>query len=47
MQEEFEEHAEKAKSLPETTTNESKLILYGLYKQATVGDVNTSYYYAP
>ena len=41
-QEEFEEHAEKAKTLPETTTNESKLILYGLYKQATVGAVNTS-----
>lgn len=42
MQEEFEEHAEKVKTLPETTTNENKLILYGLYKQATVGDVNTS-----
>lgn len=42
MQEEFEEHAEKAKMLPENTTNENKLILYGLYKQATVGPVNTS-----
>lgn len=41
MQEEFEEHAEKAKTLPESTSNENKLILYGLYKQATVGDVNT------
>uniref|UniRef100_A0A166DNI0 ACB domain-containing protein n=1 Tax=Daucus carota subsp. sativus TaxID=79200 RepID=A0A166DNI0_DAUCS len=40
--EEFEEHAEKAKTLPESTTNENKLILYGLYKQATVGTVNTS-----
>nr|CAD1830996.1 unnamed protein product [Ananas comosus var. bracteatus] len=39
--EEFEEHAEKAKTLPENTTNENKLILYGLYKQATVGAVNT------
>ncbi|XP_021305947.1 acyl-CoA-binding protein isoform X1 [Sorghum bicolor] len=39
--EEFEEHAEKAKTLPDTTTNENKLILYGLYKQATVSDVNT------
>ncbi|THG07103.1 hypothetical protein TEA_022524 [Camellia sinensis var. sinensis] len=37
--EEFEEYAE---TLPESTTNESKLILYGLYKQATVGPVNTS-----
>ena len=42
VKEEFEEHAEKAKTLPETTTNENKLILYGLYKQATVGNVNTS-----
>ncbi|KAK6263479.1 hypothetical protein QUC31_009295 [Theobroma cacao] len=40
--EEFEEYAEKAKTLPETTTNENKLILYGLFKQATVGPVNTS-----
>ncbi|OEL16727.1 Acyl-CoA-binding protein, partial [Dichanthelium oligosanthes] len=40
-QEDFEEHAEKAKTLPESTTNENKLILYGLYKQATVGKVNT------
>ncbi|XP_040988061.1 acyl-CoA-binding protein isoform X2 [Juglans microcarpa x Juglans regia] len=42
LKEEFEEHAEKAKTLPESTTNENKLILYGLYKQATVGAVNTS-----
>ncbi|XP_051201210.1 acyl-CoA-binding domain-containing protein 1 [Lolium perenne] len=41
LQEDFEEHAEKAKTLPESTTNEDKLVLYGLYKQATVGDVNT------
>ncbi|OMO94710.1 Acyl-CoA-binding protein, ACBP [Corchorus capsularis] len=42
LKEEFDEHAEKAKTLPETTTNENKLILYGLFKQATVGPVNTS-----
>ncbi|KMZ74702.1 Acyl-CoA Binding Protein [Zostera marina] len=42
LQEEFEEYAVKAKTLPENTTNESKLILYGLYKQATVGPVDTS-----
>ena len=42
LQEEFEEHAEKVKTLPENTTNENKLILYGLFKQATVGPVNTS-----
>ncbi|XP_027079818.1 acyl-CoA-binding protein [Coffea eugenioides] len=41
LQEDFEAHAEKAKTLPENTTNESKLILYGLYKQAIVGPVNT------
>ncbi|KAG2680499.1 hypothetical protein I3843_11G102900 [Carya illinoinensis] len=41
LKEEFEEHAEKAKTLPESTTNENKLILYGLYKRATVGAVNT------
>lgn len=46
LQEEFEEHAEKAKTLPESTTNENKLILYGLFKQATVGPVNTSKYLA-
>ncbi|PKI35827.1 acyl-CoA-binding protein-like [Punica granatum] len=42
LQEEFEEHAKKAMTLPENTSNENKLILYGLYKQATVGPVNTS-----
>ncbi|XP_031482130.1 acyl-CoA-binding protein [Nymphaea colorata] len=42
LEEEFLEYAEKAKTLPETTTDQSKLILYGLYKQATVGPVNTS-----
>jgi diazepam-binding inhibitor (GABA receptor modulator, acyl-CoA-binding protein) len=41
LQEDFEQYAEKAKTLPENTSNENKLILYGLYKQATVGDVNT------
>jgi hypothetical protein len=41
LQEDFEEYAEKAKTLPESTSNENKLILYGLFKQATVGDVNT------
>ncbi|KAI5007973.1 hypothetical protein ZWY2020_009021 [Hordeum vulgare] len=39
--EEFEEYAEKAKALPDITTNESKLCLYSLYKQATVSPVNT------
>ncbi|KAL6985609.1 hypothetical protein U1Q18_018985 [Sarracenia purpurea var. burkii] len=42
LKEEFEEHAEIAKTLPETTSNENKLTLYALYKQATVGPVNTT-----
>ncbi|CAN1772531.1 Acyl-CoA-binding protein [Linum perenne] len=41
LKEEFEEHAQKAMTLPESTSNENKLILYGLFKQATVGPVNT------
>lgn len=41
MQEEFEKYAEKVKSLPDAT-NEDLLIIYGLFKQATCGDVNTS-----
>ncbi|KAE8781671.1 Acyl-CoA-binding protein [Hordeum vulgare] len=47
--EEFEEYAEKAKTLPDTTTNERKLCLYNLYKQATIGPVNTGIFtfYAP
>ncbi|KAG9142664.1 hypothetical protein Leryth_005428 [Lithospermum erythrorhizon] len=42
LKEDFEEHADKAKTLPESTSNENKLILYGLFKQSTVGNVNTS-----
>ncbi|XVE97916.1 hypothetical protein REPUB_Repub03eG0060100 [Reevesia pubescens] len=40
--EEFQESADKAKALPPTTKDADKLILYGLYKQATVGNVNTN-----
>ncbi|EPS63828.1 hypothetical protein M569_10959 [Genlisea aurea] len=42
LNEDFEDHAAKARTLPDTTTNENLLIIYGLYKQATIGDVNTS-----
>ncbi|CAK9141008.1 unnamed protein product [Ilex paraguariensis] len=42
LQEEFEQYAEQAKSLPPMTKDADKLILYGLYKQATVGAVNTN-----
>jgi len=41
VQEDFELYATKAKTLPPTQTNEDLLIIYGLYKQATVGPVNT------
>ncbi|KAK4758596.1 hypothetical protein SAY87_019897 [Trapa incisa] len=41
-EEEFEEHAKKAMTLPEETSNDNKLILYGLYKQATVGPITTT-----
>ncbi|KAK9863724.1 hypothetical protein WJX84_010886 [Apatococcus fuscideae] len=38
IEESFKKAAEEAKSLPSNVTNEDKLILYGLYKQATMGD---------
>lgn len=41
-QEDFDKAAEEAKSLPDSTTNDDKLILYGLFKQANVGDCDTS-----
>ncbi|MFS8030214.1 putative acyl-CoA-binding protein, ACBP [Helianthus anomalus] len=40
-QEDFEEHAEKVKSLTKKPSDADLLILYGLFKQATVGPVNT------
>ncbi|VDD82926.1 unnamed protein product [Mesocestoides corti] len=36
----FKTAAEKVKTLPHCS-DDDKLVLYGLYKQATVGDVNT------
>lgn len=38
---EFEKAAEDIKKLTQRPTNEELLELYGLYKQATVGDCNT------
>ena len=35
---EFQKACEDAKGLPSTTTDQQKLDLYGLYKQATEGD---------
>ncbi|CAH8565100.1 unnamed protein product [Heterobilharzia americana] len=37
----FEEHAEKVKKLKQKPSDSEMLDLYGLFKQATVGDVNT------
>ena len=41
QQELFDKAAEDAKALPDKTSNDDKLSLYGLFKQATSGDVNT------
>ena len=37
----FEQAAEESKSFKERPSNESLLQLYSLYKQATIGDVDT------
>ena len=39
LQAEFDKAAEEAKTLPSSVTNDDKLKLYGLFKQATTGDV--------
>ncbi|CAK0785730.1 Acyl-CoA-binding domain-containing protein 3 [Coccomyxa viridis] len=41
VQEDFDKAAEEAKGLPDGTSNDDKLSLYGLFKQGTVGDVDT------
>ncbi|KAI5440585.1 hypothetical protein KIW84_010171 [Lathyrus oleraceus] len=43
LSEDFEEHAAKVKTLKESPSNENLLILYGLYKQATLGPVTTGH----
>ncbi|XP_047454814.1 acyl-CoA-binding domain-containing protein 7 [Mugil cephalus] len=40
LQAEFEKVAEDVKKVKTRPTNEELLVLYGLYKQALVGDVN-------
>ncbi|KAL2613983.1 hypothetical protein R1flu_025675 [Riccia fluitans] len=42
LAEDFDQAAKDALTLPAGTKDEDKLILYGLFKQATVGKVNTS-----
>lgn len=41
QQEDFEKAAEEAKQLPSSVTNDEKLELYALFKQATHGDCDT------
>ncbi|XP_051812273.1 acyl-CoA-binding protein homolog isoform X3 [Acanthochromis polyacanthus] len=41
LQADFEKAAEDVKKVKTRPTNEELLELYGLYKQATVGDINT------
>ena len=41
MQDDFDRAAEDAKTLPDGTSNDDKLALYGLFKQGMVGDVNS------
>lgn len=41
MSEAFNIAAEEAKTLPNKPSDDLLLKLYGLFKQATVGDVNT------
>jgi diazepam-binding inhibitor (GABA receptor modulator, acyl-CoA-binding protein) len=41
LEEDFQLAADAAKTLPESIANDDKLNLYGLFKQATIGDVNT------
>lgn len=41
LKEQFEQAASDSKSLPEKPSNETLLQLYSLYKQGSVGDINT------
>lgn len=42
VEDDFKLAADEAKTLPKNTSNEDQLKLYGLFKQGTIGDVNTS-----
>jgi acyl-CoA-binding protein len=41
LKEQFEQAAADSKNLPENPSNETLLLLYSLYKQGSIGDVNT------
>ncbi len=42
LKEDFDQAAKDALTLPASTTNDDKLVLYGLFKTATVGKPETS-----
>jgi len=41
LKEQFEQAASESKNLPEKPGNDTLLLLYSLYKQGGIGDVNT------
>lgn len=41
LKEQFEKAAEESKSLPQKPSNETLLQLYSLYKQGSIGDIDT------
>ena len=41
LKEQFEQAAVESKTLPEKPSNETLLQLYSLYKQGSIGDINT------
>ncbi len=41
LKEQFEQAAAESKDLPDKPSNETLLQLYSLYKQGSIGDVNT------
>ena len=41
LKEQFEKAAAESKHLPEKPSNDTLLLLYSLYKQGSIGDVNT------
>ena len=41
LKEQFEQAAAESKALPSKPSNETLLQLYSLYKQGSIGDINT------
>ncbi len=42
LKEQFEQAASESKSLPSKPSNDALLQLYSLYKQGSIGDINTA-----